>query len=547
MDHVAGPETTQSEADRPPVGPGREQLRSLERSVRECAGAEAADRILFEAGASLARRMAEELGPQGGARERFEHGLARFAELGLGRARIDSFTVGPGHLAVDGEVERPFEGEIERCSRGRPAHAATGLTAGFLGALAGAVSGLDMTCSPIGCTRCLGPASCRFELRPAHDFAQLDGPRHAPPGSARFFLGAVGRSLSGAEVSLDDLLETTIDAVVLIDNDDVVRYWNRGAQRMFQFEASEVVGRKIGRIVPPDLIESDELGQVRRKLDRGETVVNYITRRIRKDGVELWCSMSRTPLHDSQGRVVGSTAILRDITEQRRTEIELARSRTLATVGEMSAKIAHEIKNPLAGIYAAVQVLARELPPGDPRREIFDEIGEEVRRLDQTVIDMLRFARPVPPKPRPTSLRSVVRDVVDPLRRVFPALSIVLEIDEFLVLPIDERMLSQVFENLVLNALQATEGKGTRVIIAAYREQTELRVEVRDDGPGVPLSARDEIFEPFVTTKTRGTGLGLPIARKNVEAHGGTLSVGDAPEGGACFTLRLPLRGNDTA
>ena len=207
----------------------------------------------------------------------------------------------------------------------------------------------------------------------------------------------------------------------------------------------------------------------------------------------------------------------------------------------MSAKIAHEIKNPLAGIYAAVQVLARELPRNDPKREIFDEIGNEVRRLDATVVDMLRFARPIPPKQRPTSLRVVVRDVVEPLRRAFPQTELRVEIDDDLILPIDERLMSQVFENLVLNALQAVEEQGGLVIVRARVERDHVTFEVRDNGPGVPMRARAEIFEPFVTTKTRGTGLGLSIARKNVEAHGGTLELHDAPEGGACFRIHMPL------
>jgi PAS domain S-box-containing protein len=309
---------------------------------------------------------------------------------------------------------------------------------------------------------------------------------------------------------------------------------------MFLFAPDEVVGRRIGRIVPQDVLDSGELERMRAELDQGRSVNNFITRRVRKDGVERWCSVTRSPLRDAHGQVVGSTAILKDITEQRRTEAELARSRTLAAVGEMSAKIAHEIKNPLAGIYAAVQVLSRELPPSHPHREIFDEIGEEVRRVDQTVIDMLRFSRPVPPKLAPHSLRAIVRDVVDPLRRVFPQVALELRVPDELVLSIDERMLSQVIENLVSNALQAVEGKGTRVIVESRVEADAVVLEVRDDGPGVPPALREEIFEPFVTTKTRGTGLGLPIARKNVAAHDGLLTLESAPEGGALFRVQLP-------
>ena len=379
-----------------------------------------------------------------------------------------------------------------------------------------------------------------FEIRPSHRFGEVAGPRHAPPGSPRFFLGAVGFSLGGSEVSLDDMLESTDNAVILIDNDDVVRYWNRTAERVFQFAPSEVVGRRIGRIVPADLMASGELEEMRARLDRGESVTQVLTRRVRKDGSERWCHVTRTPLHDAQGRVVGSTAILRDVTDQRRTEAELTRSRALAAVGEMAAKLAHEVKNPLAGIYAAVQVLARDLEREDPRRAIFDEIGAEVRRVDQTVIDLLRFSRPVPPRLRPTSLGALARDTVEPLRRAHPTVELALELPDDLIVAIDERMIGTALENLVSNALQAVDGRGTRVVVAARREPGGVAIEVRDDGPGIAPAQREEVFEPFFTTKTRGTGLGLPIALKNAQAHGGSLELDDAPEGGARFTLRLP-------
>jgi PAS domain S-box-containing protein len=522
--------------------PTREELRAVDATLRASAGDDAADHVLFVVGSKVGRKVAAHVGDGTPLIDRVRQGLALLDEHGLGGMRIDAFDgdLAQGRCNIDGHIDGSFEDHIGHCSRERPAHAASGLSMGLLSGLVSALSGIDVTCSPVACSACIGNNGCRFEVRSSHGFGQLDGPRHAPPGSARFFLGSVGASLAESEVSLDDLLETTSDAVVLIDNEDVVRFWNRGAVQMFQFTPEEVVGRKVGAIVPPDLRDNDELGTIRRRIDDDVAVVNHITRRVRKDGTELWCSLTRTPLHDGHGSVVGSAAVLRDITEQRRTEAELARARTLATIGEMSAKIAHEIKNPLAGIYAAVQVLARELPPADHRREIFDEIGEEVRRLDQTVIDMLRFARPVPPKPRPMSLRAALRDVVEPLRRAFPRVDVRVKVEGDMVLPLDERMISQVLENLVLNALQAVESSNGLVIVEARTDGPECVIEVRDDGPGVPPAARLEIFEPFVTTKTRGTGLGLPIARKNVEAHHGKLELDVAPEGGACFRVRLP-------
>lgn len=521
--------------------PDRDALVALESALKRCCELEHVDRVLFDLGARAGRELAQAVSRDGSLRERIERAFLNVRDAGFGSVQLIDLDADlpTGHCHLHGEITGDLEASLGRCAAHGPAHAASGFTSGLLGALASVLTGLDLACSPIGCSGCAGPRACVFEIRPSHRFGDEPGPRHAPPGSPRFFLGAVGFSLGGSEVSLDDMLESTDSAVILIDNDDVVRYWNRAAERMFQFTPAEVVGRRIGRIVPADLLASGELEQMRAQLDRGEPVTQLLTRRVRKDGVERWCHVTRTPLHDAQGRVVGSTAILRDVTDQRRTEAELARSRALAAVGEMAAKLAHEVKNPLAGIYAAVQVLARDLAPADPRRAIFDEIGAEVRRVDQTVIDLLRFSRPVPPRLRPTSLAALARDVLEPLRRAHPSVELAIDVPADLVLTIDERMIGQALENLVANALQAVEGRGTRVCVLAHRELGHVAIEVRDDGPGIPPAQREEVFEPFFTTKTRGTGLGLPIARKNAEVHGGSLELDDAPEGGARFTLRL--------
>jgi PAS domain S-box-containing protein len=311
---------------------------------------------------------------------------------------------------------------------------------------------------------------------------------------------------------------------------------------MFGYTRTEVVGRPAGSILPEDLREQDELGWIRERLARGENLENHVTRRVRRDGTELDVSLTRTVLRDSQGKAVGSTAVIRDITEQKRTEAELGHALTLAMVGELAAKIAHEVKNPLAGIYAAIQLLARGCEPEDPRRQVFDDVSQEVRRLDETVQELLNFARPTPPKPRATDLRSFVRDLLESLRHQpqLAAHAVEVDIEEELVVSCDTRLLGQVFSNLVLNAGQAMERPG-RIRIVARRDGERSRVEVRDTGPGIDAERLESIFEPFFTTRARGTGLGLCIARKNVEAHGGLLAARSEPGAGAVFEFTLPL------
>jgi PAS domain S-box-containing protein len=385
-----------------------------------------------------------------------------------------------------------------------------------------------------------GGASC--PARPALS----DG--GAPTGSARFFLASLGGTLGGADISLADLVEHSTDAVIFIDRENILRYWNRGAEAMFQYSREETLGRRVGFLLPKDLLESDELGEIQQVLARGGSVSNYVTRRVRKDGAERWVSMTRSVLHDSAGQPIGSTAVLRDITEQRRTEEELFRARGLAVAGEISMNLAHEIKNRLTGIYAATQLLARSLPPGDARLAVFHDVGQEIKKLDETAKDLLRFARPLPPKCVPTDVQHFLSRVIQSLERNADvrAHEVVLDVEPDLVACLDPDLMGQVFGNLVLNAAEAMERPGC-IRVSARRANGRVRFDVSDNGPGIPPDVMASLFRPFFTTKSQGTGLGLAITRKNVELHGGTMDVETELGRGARFHVDLPIDGCERA
>jgi len=360
-------------------------------------------------------------------------------------------------------------------------------------------------------------------------------------GETRFSLGPLGGSFGSADVDLADLIERTKDAVILIDADDVIRYWNEGAEAMFQYARAEVVGRRIGFLVPPDLVQAEELAWIAERIASVGHLSNFVTRRVRKDGVERWVSLTRSVLHDTSRRVLGSSAVFRDVTEERRVHEDLARARGMAVVGEMSVTLAHEIKNRLAGIQAAIQLLARRLDPADPQRQVYADVLHEVRRLDATARDLLRFARPSAPDVATHDLAQFLEGMRTSLERREDVRRhrVELDVPAGLVAAFDAKLLGQALSSLILNAAQAMR-EPAAVRVSARLVGDGVGIEVADSGPGIADGLLRSIFDPYFTTKAQGTGLGLSIARKNVEAHGGNIHVESRAGVGSCFTIWFP-------
>jgi signal transduction histidine kinase len=219
----------------------------------------------------------------------------------------------------------------------------------------------------------------------------------------------------------------------------------------------------------------------------------------------------------------------------------VAQSEKLAALGQLAAAIAHEVRNPLAVVRSAAQDIAESLPVGDAgghRSASF--IIEEVDRLSSVVSSLLTYARPLQLHPRPVAVHDVVERAADLAASALAVRGLRLRRGDDAGLPTinaDGDLVCQVLLGLLANAAEAARGE---VVVSAHAEDGTVRIAVDDDGPGIPADLRARVFEPFFTTRPRGTGLGLAVARQIVEAHGGRIDVGDGPRGGACFTVRLP-------
>ena len=222
----------------------------------------------------------------------------------------------------------------------------------------------------------------------------------------------------------------------------------------------------------------------------------------------------------------------------------LARVEQLATLGEVAASLAHEIRNPLAGAKAAIDVLAGEEEAEEPRR-ILHAVSEELARVDGVVRQLLRFARPKAPVLAKVDLRPLLDQAVLLSGPRAAAQGATLEVQrgsELQDVVADADMVLQVLVNLIINALQATEGvAGATIVLSTSMRGGQAACSLRDNGPGVPAGEADAIFRPFMTTKPQGTGLGLATSRRLIELHGGRLGVENPGAPGACFTFTLPV------
>lgn len=262
---------------------------------------------------------------------------------------------------------------------------------------------------------------------------------------------------------------------------------------------------------------------------------------------------------DEVGRLIVSFNSMVDRLDTAKKELDqyhfqqMERADRLASVGEMAAGIAHEIKNPLTGIAAAMTIIKEDFLPSDPRTEIVNEILEQIKRLDKTVNDLLFFGKPTQPEPTCINVNTILKKTImfASQHRGGKNVEKRLELNEDLPpIYVDPKQIQQVFLNLILNALQAMREGGILTITSAPLEKEGekwVRVSIADTGPGIPEQILGKIFTPFFTTKAQGTGLGLAICHKLIVQHGGVLSVDSEDGKGTVFSVELRACAGETA
>jgi two-component system nitrogen regulation sensor histidine kinase GlnL len=276
--------------------------------------------------------------------------------------------------------------------------------------------------------------------------------------------------------------------------------------------------------------------------------------RLKSTGKVIGYTLSQ--VRDSRGRITGATLFFKDLTRvEQLEERERLRDR-LAALGEMAAAIAHEVKNPLAGIEVMAGILKRQLPDAPDAQAILGDIIKEAKMANAIVLEVLDFVRPIRLQVERIAVADAVRDAISMAESHVDrgGVSVDASLPENLpCIQGDPHQLRQLFTNLLTNAFEALGGRGTvRIVATPVAEEPlpggepqgpMLLIEVTDDGPGVPADVMDRIFSPFFTTKPQGSGLGLAIVRKIVDAHDGRIDVSAPPTGGTRFRVTLPVTG----
>jgi len=347
---------------------------------------------------------------------------------------------------------------------------------------------------------------------------------------------------SGAHTKQLADVKHALDQSAIVATTDVsgrITYANDKFCEISRYSRGELLGQD-HRIINSGLHPKSFFRDMWQTIARGRVWHGQIRNRA-KDGHYYWVDTTIVPFLNEAGKPYQYISIRYDITERKTAEERLREQAALARVGQMAGVVAHEVKNPLAGIKGAMQIMMSRRHVGDADLAVMRDIIDRIDALNELVQDLLIFSRPRPLRLEPIELRLLLLDAISALRRDPAGEHVQAEIEgPDVALTGDSALLRATFLNLLINAAQAMRGTGS-IRARLTRMPDACRVDIHDTGPGIPAGIHDQIFEPFFTTKARGGGLGLPIARRTVELHGGTITVTCPPEGGTQVGITLPL------
>ncbi|MDO9287335.1 MAG: ATP-binding protein [Thermodesulfovibrionales bacterium] len=324
-----------------------------------------------------------------------------------------------------------------------------------------------------------------------------------------------------------NILQSVPSGVISFDRELKIESINSPAEKILELKAESIIGKDylevLGKAISNILKEG-------KSVERGE--IQYQT----SSGRWIWLGLTFSPLRDGEGKDIGHILVFTDLTELKALESQAELRERLSSLGEMSAGIAHEIRNPLGVIAGYTKLLSKKVDAA--LLPTVEAISKEVEVMDRIISDFLSFARPVDLIISKVNLNDVIQSCIASIVGDISNIEVSMDIDKSLFISGDEILLRQSFTNLIQNSVEAMRDGGK--LSFGYKDTGDyMEITVSDTGHGMSDGIKDKIFLPFYTTKEKGTGLGLAIVHKIIVSHGGTILV-DSTEAGTTFKLRLP-------
>ncbi|MBP2654384.1 MAG: atoS 3 [Firmicutes bacterium] len=359
-------------------------------------------------------------------------------------------------------------------------------------------------------------------------------------------MGQIGEAINHMAQSLinawtlnENIMHSIADGVITVDTDGIITSINESAEKLTGFTCEEIIDRPYKEI----FCEGKEFNSL--LLDTLLTGTNYI-------GIEtdypvkhshIYCSISTSQLKDSSDNIIGAVVVFRDLSEKHQLQARMIRAERLAALGELMAGVAHEIRNPLTAIKGFVQYLDAA-DNEEERQEYMPIIIKEVDRVNRVIDTLLYFARPCKTNYTFVNINSLIKETMVLVKNINTRDKVQFELqldDDGTVIEGDAEQLKQVLLNLLINAVQAIPEQGVICISTGRQDDSFVFVRITDTGSGIKQEDLVKVFDPFFTTKAAGTGLGLAVVQRIINAHYGRIDIISNVGSGTAVILQIPI------
>lgn len=357
--------------------------------------------------------------------------------------------------------------------------------------------------------------------------------------------------LEATKLRYSDIIEHSADAIITIDNNMNITSWNRGAEDILGWNRNEIIGKKITKLVPEELIELKELECIEFGMQQRGFVQNYETERLTKNGEKKLMNLTESYIRDENNEIVGRSQILRDLTDIKMREEQIQQSERLATVGHMAAGVAHEVGNPLTAISSLVQVCQRKTDD-EFLQDQLKKVRDHIQRINKIVRDLVDFSRPSNKQSEDVQINEIINSAVGLLQHDARCRDVNFKLDlsnDLQRISCVPDQIHQVLVNLLLNAVDAMqEVDDPKVTISTRQKDGNIEMSITDIGKGIKEEHKSRIFEPFFTTKEvgNGTGLGLSVSHGIINKMNGSIQVESTYGEGTSFNIQLPIKNSYT-